>query len=466
MSLIDAASYSRTAGFLREKDLTNLIRKEVANKSMAPALFHTLYSAIVFFYHFSAQKNVLAFKISSILVTVAAIMRIILSRKILKKEQVSDESWLLLRSTIWSMTAIWAFIFTLATIENRDRGAHYLVMIILIMGFLPASIRSLSYCKSLFFPFQFAVLGPPLVISFYDYLLTRQEAYGVHALLFCIYLFYMFKQYKEVRGDLFQRMNYQLDLEKSLHALQLSQKELIKKTSNLMQTSKLSGLAEMAGGLSHEVNNSLMVILASIQQIERRLKKEFREISDISRRVDMCKESINKIKMVIQGLYCFSQEMGYGPKETIPLEEIIRRSLNYCQEMIKVHTIRLTVPDVPLVSLYCHPFQISQAIFNILKNADDALKYLEDESEKWIKIDFSISNSNVLFIKITNGGPIITHEVKGKLFQPFFTTKEVGQGTGLSLSVAKGIVSEHGGELYLDQNTNQTSFVFKLPLAD
>lgn len=465
MSLLDSDGYSEISDPVRQEKLNNLIRKEVADKSMAPAIFYTLYSAIVFFYHFNAQKHVLSLRIAALLVIIMAITRIVVSKKIQKEQRVSNKLWLQLRSTIWSTTAIWAFIFTLGTLENRDRGAHYLVMIILIMGFLPASIRSLSYSKTLFFPFQFAVLGPPLIVSFYDYLMTYEEAYGVHALLFTLYLLYMFKQYKEFRGDLFQRLNYQLDLEESLHALQISQNELIKKTSNLMQTSKLAGLAEMACGLSHEVNNSLMVILGSIQHIERRLKKEFREISDINRRVEVCKEAINRVKMVIHGLYCFSQEMGFGPKETIPLEEVITRSLNYCREMIKVHSIKLTVSDVPLVSLYCHPFQISQAIFNVLKNADDALKPLEDESEKWIRVSFSISSNNVLFIKITNGGPIISQKVKEKLFQPFFTTKEVGQGTGLSLSVAKGIVSEHEGELYLDQNSEHTTFVFKLPLA-
>jgi signal transduction histidine kinase len=449
----------------KRKQLQNLIRKEVADKSMAPAIFYTLYSAIVFFYQFNAQRFILPLQIAAVFVILMAITRIVISKKVLQEKEVSDNSWFKLCCTIWSTTAAWAFIFTLATLENRDRSDHYLVMIILIMGFLPASIRSLSYSRGLFFPFQFAVLGPPLIVSLYDYIHLGEKSYGVHALLFSLYLLYMFKQYKEVRGDLFQRLNYQLDLEESLIALELSQQELIEKTSNLMQTSKLAGLAEMACGLSHEVNNSLMVILASIQHIERRLKKEFREISDINRRVEMCKEAINRVKTVIHGLYCFSQEMGFGPKENIPLEEVLTRSLNYCQEMIKVHSIKLTVPDIPLVSLYCHPFQISQAIFNVLKNADDALKPLQDENEKWIKLSFSISHSNVLFIKITNGGPPITQEVKEKLFQPFFTTKEVGQGTGLSLSVAKGIVSEHGGDIYLDQNTEHTTFVFKLPLA-
>ena len=103
--------------------------------------------------------------------------------------------------------------------------------------------------------------------------------------------------------------------------------------------------------------------------------------------------------------------------------------------------------------------EISQVLVNLLNNADDAISKMP---EKWIKL--SVQNrSDWLEIRVTDSGHGIPPGDQKKLFQPFFTTKEIGKGTGLGLSISHGIVKNHGGELTLDTTSPNTCFVVRLP---
>jgi two-component system sensor histidine kinase DctS len=109
--------------------------------------------------------------------------------------------------------------------------------------------------------------------------------------------------------------------------------------------------------------------------------------------------------------------------------------------------------------LECRAVQISQVLLNLINNACDAISSL---NEKWILIN-AIERNNLIEISVTNSGPKIPAHIREKLMQPFFTTKEVGMGTGLGLSLSKTIAEAHGGRLYLDLGAENTRFVLELP---
>ncbi len=231
----------------------------------------------------------------------------------------------------------------------------------------------------------------------------------------------------------------------------------------LVQASKASALGEMAGGLSHEVNNSLMVILGSLQQLERKIHQDHGTRPEYEKKMERMVTAIHKIKSVVDGLRFYSQEVTPSPRQNVALWEIMERTLNYCHEMMKAHSIQLSMELVPEATINCQPMQITQAIFSILKNADDALMKTNDPNEKWVKIKFRKENGRMK-IKISNGGTRIPAEVRERIFYPFFTTKDVGEGTGLSLSIAQGIFREHGGDLTLDEGNDFTCFTLELPM--
>ena len=239
-----------------------------------------------------------------------------------------------------------------------------------------------------------------------------------------------------------------------------AQTALIEQTSQLIHASKISALGEMAGGLAHEINNSLMIILGSTQQIQREMGKTGELKPDVENKFRQSTASIMKIKSVIEGLKQFSLQMGPQPKEDIPLREIIERTMSYTAELLKAHQTKFIIENIPDVSIHCHPFQMTQVLFNLIKNADDAIVDSPPEGH-WVKILFSKEGENIL-MRVVNGGAIVLEENVQKLFQPFFTTKDVGQGTGLSLSISKGIARDHKGDLYFEKN-RYTTFVLKLP---
>jgi C4-dicarboxylate-specific signal transduction histidine kinase len=113
------------------------------------------------------------------------------------------------------------------------------------------------------------------------------------------------------------------------------------------------------------------------------------------------------------------------------------------------------------LAIPCRPVQISQVILNVLNNAFDAV---ESSSQKWITINV-VRSENHVEIQISDNGAGIAEQYREKIFQPFFTLKEVGKGTGLGLSISRSIIESQGGRIELDLTKKHTTFVIYLPLA-
>jgi signal transduction histidine kinase len=98
-------------------------------------------------------------------------------------------------------------------------------------------------------------------------------------------------------------------------------------------------------------------------------------------------------------------------------------------------------------------------LLNLLNNAHDAVEKVPD---RWIRISAADLGKDVE-IRVADSGPGISPGLRERIFQPFFTTKDVGKGTGLGLSVAKGIIESHAGWLGLNPSPEETCFVIQLP---
>lgn len=445
---------------VRSQEIKNLLWKEVASKSTSAAIGFSLVALVIYFYHFqlSAMKFYLQF--ASLMAIAASMGRIWISKRISDSKSVSNENLNILRITIWFNSLSWSVIFTLGAYELNSNGFHFVLLMTIMTSFLAASIVTLAYDKTIFFPFQILLIVPLAVVALYQTLNGSNPMAHFLIYYYAIFLFYQLKQYRDYRAQLMQRFTYQLDLEDSYSELKKGQTALIEQTSQLIHASKISALGDMAGGLAHEINNSLMVILGSTQQVQRRLSKSESMTPEIENKFRQSTNSIMRIKSVIEGLKQFSLQMGPQPKEDIALKEIIDRTLSYTAELLKAHEISFNIEEIPDIQIHCHPFQITQILFNLIKNADDAMVDAVAEN-RWVRIIFQFEGECIL-IKVFNGGAKVSSENIQKLFQPFFTTKDVGLGKGLSLSVSKGIAQEHKGDLYFEKNL-YTTFVVKLP---
>lgn len=231
--------------------------------------------------------------------------------------------------------------------------------------------------------------------------------------------------------------------------------------AKIQAASKMSALGEMAGGIAHEINNPLTIILTLSLQLEEwtesgeqidpeYLKLALKNIASTSQR----------IAKIVEGLRFFSRDGTHDPFQAASIKSIIQDTLSLCHERFRGRSISLTFNEVAdELSIECKATQISQVLLNLLNNAFDAVNTLP---EKWVKVEI-IDHTDHVDILLTDSGSGISEEVKTKMFQPFFTTKEIGKGTGLGLSISKGIIETHQGSLTLEEQSKNTCFRITLP---
>lgn len=228
----------------------------------------------------------------------------------------------------------------------------------------------------------------------------------------------------------------------------------------LIQSAKFAALGEMAGGVAHEINNPLTVISGKAYKLIKMAKKNQLDpdiVLENSTKIESIVQHISKITL---GLLTYSRESENEGFELVEVEKILEQATILCTEKFKNNGVELIINRDPSVSkIYCNSVQISQVILNLLNNAFDAIKKLK---EKWIKIDIS-KDARYFFFRISDSGEPIPDAVREKLMQPFFTTKKIGEGTGLGLSVSRGIIEKHNGKFYLDNEVKETVFVIVLP---
>lgn len=249
-------------------------------------------------------------------------------------------------------------------------------------------------------------------------------------------------------------------------SLQISSKEMQERWQALnmekartLHAEKFSTLGEMAGSIAHEINNPVGLIGVLTGQLKD-LAKEGGLTEDIlSDHLSQIEEGVWRIAKIIKALRGFSRDGSKDPFLAVQIKKIIDDVQVFCSERFRQHDIAFTIEKIdPDMKADCREVEIVQVLLNLLNNAFDAIQALPD---KWIKLSIQETNDEIVF-SVTNSGDKIPSEVQKKLFQPFFTTKEIGKGTGLGLSISKKIAENHGGSLeYLDNNSH-SCFVFKI----
>lgn len=239
----------------------------------------------------------------------------------------------------------------------------------------------------------------------------------------------------------------------------LQDQRLKDQEAKILQASKLASLGEMAGGIAHEINNPLTIVSLAASSLRKMLIKSGVSIPALNQNVDIIEKTIQRISKIITGMKILSRESKEFKKEEVSFKEIISDVLGLCAEKFKNNGVELRLKASGSENkIFCDRLLVSQILINLLNNAFDAT---EDQNERWIEIGFSTGDFDVITIKDSGKG--IPQQVKAKIFNPFFTTKEIGKGTGLGLSISKSIMDNHGGTIELDSQCENTCFVLKLP---
>ncbi|MFK7824663.1 MAG: ATP-binding protein [Oligoflexales bacterium] len=260
----------------------------------------------------------------------------------------------------------------------------------------------------------------------------------------------MLEEIKESHSSL---EKHSVELENLLQKVQ-------KQKVQIIESSKLAQLGEMAGGIAHEINNPITIIKGHAEHLQYVLEKKPIEASVLKRSTSVITATVDRVAAIVKSMRSLAKDGSADPFESCDIIEIMLDSIEFLREKCKLKRIdlRLDYKD-QRIDVECRGVQISQIFINLIGNAIDAIEMLESP---WIEISVKNRDKKVVFY-ITDSGPRIKDEIANKIMQPFFTTKQIGSGTGLGLSITRSIIEQHGGSFWLDRENQTTRFVLELP---
>ena len=253
------------------------------------------------------------------------------------------------------------------------------------------------------------------------------------------------------------------DLGEEKLATEALHRELEAQRAKSLQSAKLASLGEMAGGIAHEINSPLAAIQLNAEQLVDLLAEPQPDIAEAGELGRSIRATAQRISRIINGMRKISRDAEGDPFEPKAVCQIVSDAVSLCAQDLGTLGIRLDVASIPeewVIS--CREIQISQVLLNLLNNAKDAVA---SAAEKWIRIEAESRGEQVL-LSVVDSGAGVSKEAGARLFQPFFTTKEIGKGVGLGLSISRSITEAHRGTLTLDPGPGPTRFVMALPRVE
>jgi signal transduction histidine kinase len=234
--------------------------------------------------------------------------------------------------------------------------------------------------------------------------------------------------------------------------------ELEKRSDQLVQSEKMASLGTLTSGVAHELNNPLNNISTSVQILLEELEDE-----DLQYKKELLTEiegQILRARDIVRALLEFSREKSFKLIR-VEFSKLVENTIKLIKGEIPTH-VELNV-DVPAdIKIYLDPRRIEQVLINLILNGIQAM---EDGGILFIRA-FRDKNEAEFCFEVSDTGMGISPENIGKVFDPFFSTKNVGKGSGLGLSVSHGIIEQHGGRIEVKSEVGKgTTLAVFLPCA-
>jgi signal transduction histidine kinase len=237
------------------------------------------------------------------------------------------------------------------------------------------------------------------------------------------------------------------------------------KSANLLHeqwlhAEKMAALGTFTNGLANELNNPLAIIAGHRFRLTSMIDSRSFNIHEFEKSLGKIDQAVNRMIAVIDALKVYSQDPeGQELLKTFSLRETIKYTIDLCRDKVVSRGIKLATPELGDATIEGHQGQIIQVLLILVDNALDAL---DQVSEKTIRIELQPLPDSVR-IAVMDSGKGVPLGIRSKIWDPFFTSKDPFRHKGLGLSIASGIISNHRGQLLLDESTPETRFVVELP---
>jgi PAS domain S-box-containing protein len=305
-----------------------------------------------------------------------------------------------------------------------------------------------------------------------------------------------------VQQDITEQKNLEATLQRQNLEIQNTLATLRQTQARLIQNEKMAGIGQLAAGVAHEINNPLGFVLSNFGTMQKYMVrlvdiiKAYRGLHDLVGReqrteiLEACQaiddlekkyrldyiindldpifsetgEGIGRVEKIIKALRLFSRADLQDSYHDYDLNAGIGNTLTVARNELKyVADVEEDLGDIPIIQAVGG--KINQVLLNLLLNAAQAVKKSHSGRDGRIKIS-SRADDRYVYCVIEDNGPGIPDEIRQDIFNPFFTTKPVGEGTGLGLSISYDIIiNKHHGDILLDSKPNEgASFTIKLPI--
>ncbi len=254
-------------------------------------------------------------------------------------------------------------------------------------------------------------------------------------------------------GEVFRIVSVGIDISE----LKRAQEEIAKQREALHQSEKLTALGSLLAGVAHELNNPLSIVVGRAMMLE-----ESTTDPALAERIGKIREAAERCGRIVRTFLAMARQR--APEwQPVRINTVVRDALELVAYNLRSGGVELVMEletDLPLVS--GDPDELTQVMMNLLVNSEQALS--ETDGDRRIVIR-TYSEGGKVIVEVGDNGPGIPEGVRHRVFEPFFTTKPTGSGTGIGLSVCRGIVLAHGGDIEIEPGEGGvgSKFTIRLP---
>lgn len=345
--------------------------------------------------------------------------------------------------------------------KTRSEGLFILLPICLFFLTVQSFMNENLMRETPFIPFYLSIMSIVLSMTF-----LKMRHHFIFLFLFLSIFFLFGIRIEMLYPEFLHRATIVIVVAAFSVALSLARKKIFidlkDKTDELLAMSNIQILAELSGGIAHEINNPLQIISGNASSIKISISKDEFDKEKIIEKTVVINKTVSRISSITSSLLALAQKGAEDKtRRKVNLKKTILEAISPFKEKLKQNQIDLQMNNCnEQIEIECIPVQLTQVFVNLFSNAIYAVSELD---EKWIRIECNV-HDNTICIRFIDSGKGIPKDIHKSILKPFFTTKEKGTGTGLGLSISARIINSEGGRLRILKSEPNTTFEIHLPL--